>query len=179
MLGVKHYWIISILIIFSVEVSGQIAFRFERTSVFNKRIISSGRLGLLTYNLNGIKPVPNDENALAILPPIMVDAFISATPVRIIDRPLNYPNPFRRQGDTTLYYRLSRHTDVEIKIYNMLGHQLASTKLYAGSEGGWEGINRVKLSRMGIPVNDLPSGVYFYLIIGNGQILGKGKMAAI
>lgn len=69
----------------------------------------------------------------------------------------NYPNPFN--PSTTINFGLKVDSDVTLKIFNILGQELATlvkTRLKAG-------INKIEFN----PSN-LTSGVYFYRIKANG-----------
>lgn len=97
---------------------------------------------------------------------------------KIIGLLLNYPNPVRFRSDqmTRLGYELNQDLDVEIHLYTMMGRRLYKTTIEAGDEGGKQGYNRVPITESDIG-QSLPAGIYFYVVVHNGKILGKGKMA--
>ena len=80
----------------------------------------------------------------------------------------NYPNPFNAQ--TNIRFTLSVSTDVELRIYNLIGQSVRDVKLNSLSAGAhnwtWDG-------RVG-DGQSAPSGIYFYRIIsGSSSAIGK------
>ncbi|NBV43313.1 hypothetical protein EBR96_11190 [bacterium] len=69
--------------------------------------------------------------------------------------------------------------DVEIAIFDMMANQVYRSVRNAGAEGGLSGRNKVSLSMMGLESGSLTSGAYFYVIMHQGKVLAKGKMAAV
>ncbi|RMF70520.1 MAG: T9SS C-terminal target domain-containing protein [Calditrichaeota bacterium] len=64
----------------------------------------------------------------------------------------NYPNPFN--PGTTIEFRLPKATSVTLKIFNVLGQEVAT--IYAGKRLN-AGVHRVRVKG-----DDLPTGVYLY-----------------
>ncbi len=107
-------------------------------------------------------------------------------PFAFIGKPLNFPNPFVASEGTVIGFALTKPGDLEIHIYNMLGmlvgKKIISEDSCAGfATGGlFEGHPYFK-----IPVGEqdirgpFSAGGYFYLIIHDGQVLSKGKMAVL
>jgi len=94
-------------------------------------------------------------------------------------RLLNYPNPFSiSRGDTEIRYRLSKPLDGEIHIYDMLGNLVFKYPFIKNQKGG-RSINKLKLTKADFYNFELSAGVYFLLVIHDGQVLGKTKMAII
>lgn len=91
---------------------------------------------------------------------------ISAERPEIFSLRQNYPNPFN--SSTTIGYELARRSSVSLKVYNMLGQELAV--LAEGEEGPgfmrvvWRGTSRS---------GDLPSGVYFCRLKVNEHTIVK------
>jgi hypothetical protein len=104
--------------------------------------------------------------------------------------PLFYPSPFRitdPQG-STLYIKFKSESDtdiggdIELRIYDMRGNEIYRDQKAVGSITETMGFNATKLGHTNMPV-----GVYFYLLLHNGEVLrnsdgaiaGKGKFAII
>ena len=70
----------------------------------------------------------------------------------------NYPNPFN--PSTTISYNLPKKSDVELRIYDILGHEVKSYFIASQSTGVqnivWNGINNNN--------EQLSSGVYIYIL---------------
>jgi hypothetical protein len=104
---------------------------------------------------------------------------LSATELSIINKPLNYPNPFQLSRGTTIGYKLTQDSDVRLEIYNSFGHRILRKDIMAGASGGSAfQYNRITLTKSDFKY-DLPAGVYFYVLTANGEKIGKGKMAII
>ncbi len=103
---------------------------------------------------------------------------VFSTP-KIEGKPLAYPNPFRQETGTTIGYMLSADMDIKLEIYDMIGTRIFRNHYPAGSPGGHQGYNRLKLDLASFKGHELSSGVYSVLVIYNGKVLGKTKMAAI
>ena len=96
----------------------------------------------------------------------------------IVGKALAYPNPYKASEGTQIGYELSKPLDIEIHVYNMLGHLVAKKFIDEGDEaGGINGWNTVAFGKDDIQGVSFSAGAYFYLIINNGKVLGKGKMA--
>ena len=97
----------------------------------------------------------------------------------VIGDALVFPNPFRQSSDigAVLGYELSKDLDIEIRIYNMFAQQIVIVTFNAGAFGGRDGYNTVQLNRESLGGAELSAGVYFYLIMNDGDVLARGKMA--
>ena len=96
----------------------------------------------------------------------------------ILDMPLVYPNPFRQsiKEGAILSYVMNKDFDVEIHIYNMLSERVFKQTFLAGSIGARKGSNRLKINNESLLGYNLSAGVYFFVIINDGNVLSKGKM---
>ena len=95
----------------------------------------------------------------------------------MIGSPLNYPNPFRMSEGTNIGYMLNSNMDVEIRIYSMSGYLITQKMLTAGAdEGAKAGYNRIPIDFL-LEGTRLPAGIYFYLILYKGDVIGKEKLA--
>lgn len=79
----------------------------------------------------------------------------------------NYPNPFSRA--TVIEYELERPADVRLRIFNALGHEVATLVDAAQTRGQ----HAVEWDARGIDGNLLPSGTYFYSLEAAGQRLAR------
>ena len=110
---------------------------------------------------------------------LQAESEVAAESLSISDKPLNYPNPFQLKTGTTIGYKLTQDSDVKIEIYNAFGHKILTKNISAGSDGGTASqYNRVPITYEDFDY-DLPAGPYFYTIIANDSLLGKGRMAII
>jgi len=99
--------------------------------------------------------------------------------VRVVDKPLVYPNPFQLRTGAVLGFELSKHADIEIRIYDMRAVELYRGIYLAGTEGGKVEYNRVPIHQ-GLFFNaELSSGVYFFVLMSEGKMVGKGKFAVM
>lgn len=95
-------------------------------------------------------------------------------------RPLMYPNPLPRNTVGEIGYDLNKDMDIEIKVYNLFGHLVRQLEAYEAEIGGRTGeYNRVPFDGKDESGRDLGAGAYFYLIVHNGDVLGKGKIAIL
>jgi len=97
----------------------------------------------------------------------------------VIGEALVYPNPFRqstRKGGQ-LGYELSKNMSLVIHVYDMLGRQIVKRTFNAGAVGGRKGYNKLDINSETLNGHVLSAGVYFYLLIHEGTVLSRGKMA--
>jgi hypothetical protein len=118
------------------------------------------------------------EYAIDILVPELgsyVEAVASASDV------FNFPNPFRLSDGTLIGYTLSKDMDVQLRLYNMFGQLVYAAEYDEGTNGGTGTpyYNKVEFDRTYLSGNSLAAGVYFYILVNNGDVIGKGKMAII
>lgn len=103
--------------------------------------------------------------------------------VSVTGTPLNYPNPVKPLIDlkTTIKYTLAADHDVDVKIIilDVTGKQVYTQLCAAGSEGGRVGINKVEYDCKDTAGNVLGNGVYHYLLINEGQVIGRGQIAVL
>jgi chitinase len=71
----------------------------------------------------------------------------------------NYPNPFN--PSTTIQYSIPKSTFVKLKVYNMLGEQIALLV----NENKSPGTHKIKFM-----ASNLPSGIYFYELETNNHV---------
>lgn len=123
--------------------------------------LNFAQMGILkfTYNQSGVGITPETVAAL-------------------VGKPLAYPNPFRASQGTEIGYDLTTNMNVEILIYNMFGNLVRQLYCFSDENGGRsDEYNRVSFDGRDAMGKHLAAGAYFYLIVSDGEVLGKGKMA--
>lgn len=104
--------------------------------------------------------------------------------------PLVYPNPFRQSSQdcsvtsscARLVYELVKAGPIEIHFYDMLSNLIFSQEFVSGSMGAMVGVNQLIIDSKTFIFNNsgdkhfLSAGVYFYLIMSQDSVIGKGKM---
>jgi hypothetical protein len=94
----------------------------------------------------------------------------------LVNRPLNYPNPFKFLTGTDIGYWLNADASVDFRVYTSSGSEVFRKQLSSGIDSGAKsGYNKVHFSKDEVG-NDLPSGVYPYVLISSGKIIGTGRM---
>jgi len=133
------------------------------------------KLQLLSFGFNNLDNKGRDD-ASAITSSI--DDFKDVT-AAVIGKALVYPNPFRQNSvkGGVLGYELSKPMDVEIHVYDMMGHLIVKRTFNEGADGGNGGYNKLRLNEDLLNKTPLSAGVYFFLIMNNGTLLKKGEMA--
>lgn len=93
----------------------------------------------------------------------------------------NFPNPFKVKSGTTIGYTLSKDMDIELRVYNIFGHLIYQESFQADTNGGLGApdYNRIEFNDDIINGRYVPSGVYFFILVHQGDIIGKGKMAIL
>ena len=105
----------------------------------------------------------------------------SSTPVvtQIIGSAYNYPNPFKFSTGSSIGYMLSTDATIELKVFNLIGQTVCAKTLISGiDEGAKSGYNRIPVNKS-LFGTDLSGGLYIYLLIYQGKVLAKGKMAVL
>lgn len=109
------------------------------------------------------------------------------TVAKIMGAPLFYPNPFRfsnvntRTGDigAKLYYKLSQAMDIEIQMYDIFGQKILTKECPANGECGRAGENEILFNKQELNGYEMSAGVYFYIFIYEGEVIGRGKVAVV
>jgi hypothetical protein len=98
----------------------------------------------------------------------------------VIGPVLNYPNPFPISTGTDIGYELSKSMDIQIYIYDIFSHLIYREEIPAGTPGaiGTPAYNTVHIDQNKVG-RGLPVSAYFYFIVSEGKVLGKGKMAIV
>lgn len=98
--------------------------------------------------------------------------------VSISGAPLPYPNPMRINGSVDPYieYYLNKAAPIEFRLYDIRGNELYKESFASGlSNVSFDGYNRFALEFEQWGLGELPSSVYFFLFISEGDVIGKGK----
>ena len=103
----------------------------------------------------------------------------SAAELKVQSTPLNYPNPFNPESGTSIGYTLTKSGNIQIIIYDLMGNQVVKLDYGAGSDGGRAGYNDVPWNGRSSSGALVGNGVYVYLIVSDGRVLAKGKLAAV
>ena len=141
---------------------------------------SNGRLSIIDFGIKSVSTLQATGNSnLQVNTVVLPDLAYSDQVAQVTGKPLNYPNPFRKGNSTTFYYSLSKAMDIEIRIYDLLANEIAKVIRNAGLSGASYGPNKIALNDIGIDPHDMAAGAYFYVIMNNGKVLAKGKMAVI
>ncbi len=105
----------------------------------------------------------------------------------LLSDPLFYPNPFRFSNTNTktgsaggtLYYQLSNPMDIEIQMYDIFGHRIFKKECSANGECGRAGPNQITFNKQQLNGFEMSAGVYFYIFIYEGKVIGRGKVAVV
>jgi large repetitive protein len=185
----------------------QLSYRQTRlTSTVTSLVTTTGSFdagdGTLTIELDNFNPVPNTVVTVFSSPPSGTFATVnlpdldsrltwdqsqlySAGILTVVgsssdllaSRPLNAPNPFKLSDGSMLGYYLNTAADIELRVYRSSGNEVFRTTFIKDvHEGAKAGYNRVILSR-NMFGQDLSAGIYPYLLISEGNVVGKGKFA--
>lgn len=110
---------------------------------------------------------------------------VDTTPIHIVGRALNYPNPCRLGAEgTTIGYELSKDADIDLRIYDPFGREIYREQFFAGQPGGRGGsssaqYNRVSVTSAKLMTSNVPAGIYYFVVISGDSLLAKGKIAAL
>ncbi len=95
-------------------------------------------------------------------------------------RPLAYPSPIRSSdSESGVYYTLSSDMNIELRVFDIRGSQIYKKNVNAGAEGGkgnQENVIPLNLQATGFK---FPAGTYFFVLISDGRVIGKGKFGAL
>lgn len=104
---------------------------------------------------------------------------IIGTATGLSDRPLNYPNPFKWSQGTYIGYTLNGANDTELRVYTIRGQEILKQSFTANvNQGALAGYNKVQINNS-LSGEPWPAGVYPYLILQNGDVIGRGRMVVI
>jgi hypothetical protein len=101
--------------------------------------------------------------------------------LKLESQPLNFPNPFTNPGigTTAIAYKLSKSADITLTIHDLMGNQIFKRNFPARAPGGSAGYNEVPWDGKASDGELAGNGIYVYLIIGEGKVLGRGKLTVL
>lgn len=153
---------------------------FTKTTVSSTECTISYRvLSSLTSGTHSISMIVTDINGLVgTLDATGLQVRTSDT-VSLQGNPLNYPNPFDPATGTSISYYLTRDANVNINIYDISGNLIGKKTCVIGGNGGSAGYNEVFWDGKTNGGGSVGNGMYIYLVIADGSMVGKGKMTAL
>lgn len=141
---------------------------------------SKDQLMVLSFGFNNLQT----SGATSALATADLEGLNSDVLPEVIGKALCYPNPFRQSTahGAQLGYRLSKDMNLEIHVYNMLAQLVAKQTFRSGAIGARQGYNKIQINHLTWSNNDstghlLSAGIYFYVLVHEGKVLSKGKMA--
>ncbi|MCP9290725.1 redoxin family protein [Gracilimonas sediminicola] len=147
---------------------------YGNTSSYDRSVVIS-KEGEIAYKGTGFVDTDTDQ-VIAVIEEELSKTITSAGPTdqspERISLAQNYPNPFNPV--TTISYALDKPAQVSLKIYNMLGAEVA-TLVNERQSAGQKTVSWNALSSSGSAV---PSGMYIYQLRTEDQVLTK-KMTLI
>ena len=149
----------------------------------------SGDLAVLSFETSSVATNQSSNSGyLQVEPTLVADMAVPFSPGESsallsttfgIKRLNVYPNPMKSSESGHLYYELSKSGDVDISVYDMSGRTVTKQSFKTGLTGGLIGVNKVTLAQLGINPLTLPSGAYFIIVMSQGKVIAKGKMAVV
>jgi|GEM_PF-5520508 len=92
---------------------------------------------------------------------------------------LIYPNPAKHLEEAEMIYYLPDNVDIELRMYDMLANEILRSTFFAGTPGGQMGANVLKFNTLTFAGYELSAGVYFVVLVNNGKVLMKTKLAVV
>jgi subtilisin family serine protease len=97
--------------------------------------------------------------------------------------PLTYalPNPFNLTAttETAFVYDLAGNFDTTIYLFDLNGNLIWSKSFLAGDNGGKSGRNNPAWNGQNLFSERVPNGVYFYQVIADKKVIGRGKIIVL
>ena len=106
----------------------------------------------------------------------------SASEVQIQQPPLSYPNPFDPNSTPqyiSIGYMLTRSSNISLSIYTVTMNRIARKDYPAESNGGKAGYNEISWNGRDNSGSLVGNGIYLFLIVADGNLLGKGKITIL
>lgn len=148
------------------------------TNINGDTLNSTGGLQVLSLGYRSVDTgqLSTAQAAVIVAQEAALNASIEA---EVIGKALFYPNPLRQDDTAKLGYQLSKNMDIELQMYDMMANRILKNTFLAGTDGGKSGYNKLTIDSDTFSGHSLSAGVYFYLIIHDGKVLAKGKVAVI
>lgn len=93
--------------------------------------------------------------------------------------PLVYPNPIEFRDGGILQYYLTMGMDIQLRMYDIFGRQIYKKDCPSGSFCGSPGENKIEINKDLFNGYELSAGIYFYVFLYEGDVIGRGKMAVV
>ena len=168
---------------------------FQQTNNVIERVLPGGMIdreftGLSIHRLSvedGVELNVQDSDVIVEedeVAPLEEELFVE---LAIKGEPLNYPNPCRlgKEG-TTIGYYLTKPANMELRVYDTGFMEIYRQEFLLGENGGRgstidtpTSYNRIAITAAELGTSDVPAGIYYYVLLSDGKILGKGKIAAL
>ena len=169
-----HIFLVGVFILFSNKVvtSTEITTASFATPTVIQTSGSILEMNDMEFHLFGL----SDSPALSV-GDLLSNASDSDLILKLTDTPLNFPNPFRNISGTEMQYTLNKDATIDFLLFNLAARQVLKKTFPSGFPGGSSGPNHVSLT--GSEMSGLPAGLYYYLLLADGSVLGKGKMVLL
>lgn len=148
------------------------------TGVNNVAISNSGSLAILSISTTSLSFTEANNQGLAVLSLLNETSGGTTVPLSISEV-LPYPNPMRISTGGHLYFNLNQNITLQCMVFDMFGRKIIDTAFLAGTQGGKFGINKVPINKAFFNNYPISSGVYFVIILENGSVLKKTKIAIV
>ncbi len=136
-------------------------------SIFNGTIISASTINLYTGAIINGRALTTAGDYTTSANDVTMTAGCSSTGITSFENTneavLIYPNPFSTSATITIN-NIAQIKNCELKMYNVLGEQIMN--------------NSIANQTTTLDTSNLPSGVYFYKVIGNNKTIQAGKLVA-
>lgn len=146
---------------------------------FDQKVDINDTSDALIVKSYGFKNTGNLASNLIVVNSIAAQSLEDEEPLTITKPLLNYPNPARQQDGVEIRYGLSKDADIELQIYDMMANLIFKNQFNKGAEGARQGYNRLYLTSQSFNGYALSAGIYFYLLVNNGVVIAKSKMAIV
>jgi len=103
----------------------------------------------------------------------------SGAALSILGNPLNFPNPCNADTGTAIGYKLTKPANITVSIHDLMGNLIWKRSYASGTNGGRATYNEIVWDVKTESGSVVGNGIYVYLIIGDGKLISKGKIAII
>ena len=142
----------------------------------------------------GLGPINNYEIishrlvAMKLLDLTPISSDPSASKVVIMKKPLFYPSPFKLSEGSTLFVQTEEGNSgkIEFRVYDMMGNEIYRSESKPVNNN-LKNITKFTFNIQKLGHDNMPAGIYFYLVIQDGEVLkdsngnsiAKGKFAIL
>lgn len=167
-------------IVFSVNYAAEISNKFQLTNAYFQALIPGYKIDNSRYSLSSISissidingASGNGINFVSIEDSIAISE--GNTEAKLLSKALVYPNPmsWSQDGEASIGFKTSKEMNIDVRLYDMRAHQIYQETVIAN------GYKKVPINTTTLG-QELPSGVYFFVVMYEGEVLDKGKMAVV